>query len=368
MCDAPLRLRPSDDVRWDLVSLGEIMLRLDPGEGRIATARRFDVWEGGGEYNVARGLRRCFGLRTSVVTALADNPVGRLVEDLVHQGAVDTSHIRWVPHDGMGRAVRNGLNFTERGFGVRAALGCYDRGATAVSQLRAGDIDWTSIFEREGARWFHTGGIFAALSETTADVAEEAMRAARAAGVVVSYDLNYRPSLWRDVGGQERAIEVNRRLVGLVDVLFGNEEDLSSALGYTIDGVDESYSDLDTSSYASTLHQVVADFPNLAVIATSLRVVRTATSNGWGGICFADGEILQVPGFPELEILDRVGGGDSFASGLIYGLLSGDELQVALEYAVAHGALAMTTPGDNSMASVAEVQRLAAGGSARVQR
>jgi 2-dehydro-3-deoxygluconokinase len=358
-----LRLRPREEVRWDLVALGEVMLRLDPGEGRIATARRFDVWEGGGEYNVARGLRRTFGLQTSVVTALADNPVGRLVEDLVHQGAVDASHIRWVPYDGSGRAVRNGLNFTERGFGVRAPLGCSDRGGTAVSQLRPGDIDWESIFTREGTRWLHTGGIFAALSAGTADVAEEAMLAARAAGVVVSYDFNYRPSLWEGRGGHERAMAVNRRLVGLVDVLFGSYEDLSAVLGD-----ERPASEPDASIQASTFERVTERFPDLAVIASSSRVVKSATLNSWGGICYAGGEVVEAMLRPDLEILDRVGGGDSFAAGFIYGLLSGFELEDALEYGVAHGALAMTTPGDNSMAALADVARVAAGRTARAQR
>jgi 2-dehydro-3-deoxygluconokinase len=363
-----LPLRPRDEVRWDLVALGEIMLRFDPGEGRIATARTFDVWEGGGEYNVARGLRRCFGLRTSVVTALADNPVGRLIEDLVHQGAVDASHIRWVPYDGSGRAVRNGLNFTERGFGLRAPLGCSDRGSTAVSQLRPGDIDWASVFEREGTRWFHTGGIFAALSETTADVAEEAMRAARAAGVIVSYDFNYRPSLWQASGGHARAMEVNRRLVGLVDVLFGSEADLSAVLGDGVGGDRGTAAEPDASTTLSLFERVIERFPGVAVIASSLRTVKTATVNSWGGICYANGEVVEAVRRPDLEILDRVGGGDSFASGLIYGLLSGFEIKEALEYGVAHGALAMTTPGDNSMAVLADVARVASGGAAGVQR
>ena len=248
MKEAPMPLvasRPAEDCRWDLVALGEVMLRLDPGEGRIATARSLRVCEGGGEYNVARGLRRCFGLRTAVVTALADNPVGRLVEDLMLQGGVDQSHVSWVPYDGVGREVRNGLNFTERGFGVRGAVGCSDRGNTAVSQLRPGDIDWDEIFAREGARWFHCGGIFAALSESTADVAAEAMASARRHGTIVSYDLNYRPSLWKSIGGQERAREVNRALAPLVDVMLGNEEDFSAALGFPVEGVDEDLSDLD---------------------------------------------------------------------------------------------------------------------------
>ncbi len=361
-------LRGRDQSRWDVVALGEVMLRLDPGDGRIATARTFRAWEGGGEYNVARGLRKCFGLRTSVVTALADNPVGRLIEDLIHQGGVDTSHVSWVPYDGIGRAVRNGLNFTERGFGVRGALGCSDRGWTAASQLRPGQIDWAEIFEREGTRWFHTGGIFAGLSETTADVAEEAMRAARAVGAIVSYDLNYRASLWAGIGGAQQAAAVNRRLVRLVDMLFGNEEDLSAGLGYESAGVDDSYLELDTSSYTPMFEQAVEDFPNLLLIATSLRAVKSASVNGWGGICFVDGRVVRADFRQDLEIFDRVGGGDSFASGLIYGLLTGLEIDEALEFGVAHGALAMTTPGDNSMATLAEVKRLVKGGSARVQR
>jgi len=344
------------------------MLRLDPGDERVSTARAFRAWEGGGEYNVARGLRRCFGLRTTLATAFADNPVGRLIEDFILQGGVDTSHIRWVPYDGIGRAVRNGLNFTERGFGVRGAVGCSDRGHTAASQLRPGDIDWPAIFEQEGARWLHTGGIFAGLSETTADVAEEAMQAARAAGVVVSYDLNYRPSLWQGIGGAERAVEVNQRLAANVDVMFGNEEDFSAALGYEIAGVDEAFSSLEAESYATMMEAVVRDYPNLKVIATSLRAVKSATINDWGGICYAGGQTHVADLRADLQILDRVGGGDSFASGLIYGLQTGLDAAEALAYGVAHGALAMTTPGDTSMATLAEVERLATGGHARVRR
>jgi 2-dehydro-3-deoxygluconokinase len=355
------------DCRWDLVALGEVMLRLDPGEGRIATTRTFQTWEGGGEYNVARSLRKCFGLRTSVVTALADNPIGRLVEDLILQGGVDVSHIHWVPYDGIGREARNGLTFTERGFGVRGALGCSDRGHTAVSQLRTGDIDWEQIFLFERARWLHCGGIFTALSETTAEVAGEAMRAARAAGTVVSYDLNYRPSLWKGIGGTERAVSVNRSLVSLVDVLFGNEEDFAAALGFDVGG-DASFSRLDNAAYSAMLGRVVAEYPNLRVVATSLRAVHSATQNDWSGICWAGGGVTESVVYPGLEILDRVGGGDSFASGLIFGFLTGLEVQEALAYAVAHGALAMTTPGDTSMATLAEVRRLATGGNARIER
>jgi 2-dehydro-3-deoxygluconokinase len=363
-------LEPKDAAacRWDLVSLGEVMLRLDPGEGRIHTARAFQVWEGGGEYNVARGLRRCFGLRTAIVTALVDNPVGRLVEDLMLQGGVDLSLLRWVDYDGVGRSVRNGLNFTERGFGVRGALGCSDRGHTAVSQLRPGDIDWDDIFGASGARWFHTGGIFAALSETTPLVAGEAMEAARRHGTLVSYDLNYRPSLWKAIGGQARAREVNRALVPLVDVLLGNEGDFTAALGFEVEGLDPNLSALDPTSFGRMIGRVVETYPNVKAVATTLRVARTATRNDWGAVCWMEGIFHQAMLRMELEILDRVGGGDSFASGLIYGFLSGLDAQRAVEYGAAHGALAMTTPGDTSMATRAEVEAVMAGAGARVER
>jgi 2-dehydro-3-deoxygluconokinase len=363
-----LDLRSAEESRWDLVSLGEVMLRLDPGEERIATTRSFRAWEGGGEYNVARGLKRCFGLRTAIVTALADNPVGRLIDDLIYQGGVDRAHLGWVTYDGVGREVRNGLNFTERGFGVRGAVGCSDRGHTAVSQLRPGDVDWEQIFGVEGARWFHCGGIFAALSETTAEVALEAMEAAHRHGTVVLYDLNFRPSLWKSIGGPTRATEVNRRLVGHVDVLLGNEEDFSAALGFEIEGVDENLLHLDLDAYARLLEQVMAAYPRLAAVATTLRQVRSATVNDWSAVCRTSTGFHVGPAFEALEILDRVGGGDSFASGFFYALLNGWEPENALGYGVAHGALAMTTPGDTSMATLAEVERLVAGRAARVQR
>jgi 2-dehydro-3-deoxygluconokinase len=362
-----VKILDASAARYDLASLGEVMLRFDPGEGRIATTRSFRVWEGGGEYNVARGLRRCFGLRTAIVTALVDNPVGRLVEDLMLQGGVDLSWVRWVPDDGVGRRARNGLNFTERGFGVRAAVGCSDRGNTAVSQLKPGDIDWERLFA-SGVRWFHTGGIFAALSETTPLVAREAMDAARRHGVIVSYDLNYRPSLWKGIGGPERAREVNRALVSLVDVLFGNEEDFSVALGFEVEGVDEQHSALPAEAFKTMIGRVRAEFPSLQAIATTLRVARTATRNDWGAIAWFDGAFYEATPRSDLEILDRVGGGDSFASGLIYGFLTNRGPQWAVECGAAHGALAMTTPGDTSMATLAEVERVMKGGTARVSR
>jgi 2-dehydro-3-deoxygluconokinase len=355
-------------ARWDELSLGEVMLRLDPGEGRVATTRRFDVWEGGGEYNVARGLRRCFGLRTAVATALADNPVGRLVEDLMLQGGVDLSLLRWAPYDGVGRTVRNGLNFTERGFGVRAAAGCSDRGHTAIAQTAPGTWDWEEIFgPANGARWFHTGGIFAALSEMTPAVAAEAMDGARRHGTPISYDLNFRDSLWKSIGGKAKAQEVNRELVRKVDLLLGNEEDFSAMLGISIAGVAEDFGELPLGSYEQMLRDVAAAYPNLKLVATTLRTAHTATGNAWGAMALYQDEIVVVPQ-REIEILDRVGGGDSFASGLIYGILAGKPVEWAVRCGVAHGALAMTTPGDTSMATLAEVERVMKGGSARIAR
>lgn len=363
----PLPIRPAADTRYDAVSLGEVMLRLDPGEGRIRTARHFRAWEGGGEYNVVRGLRRAFGLRTAVVTALADNEIGRLVEDLVLQGGVDTTYIRWVPYDGIGREARNGLNFTERGFGVRGAVGVSDRGHTAASQLA--DVDWDHLFGEVGVRWLHTGGIYAALSDTAAATVLEAVTAAQRHGTVVSYDLNYRPSLWKSVGGQGRAQEVNREIARHVDVMIGNEEDFTAALGFEVEGVDEHLSDLEVGSFGAMIDRVAAEFGNFQVIATTLRTVRSAGTNDWGALAWSrDTGLVQATHRPGLEILDRVGGGDSFASGLVYGLLEGEPLATAVEYGAAHGALAMTTPGDTTMASKAEVLKLAGGGGARVDR
>jgi 2-dehydro-3-deoxygluconokinase len=363
-----LKIKPKDQCKWDLVALGEVMLRLDPGDGRIHTTRNFQVWEGGGEYNVARGLKRCFGLNTTVATAFVDNPVGRLVEDLIYQGGVDQSHVKWVKDDGVGRTVRNGLNFTERGFGLRAALGCSDRGHTAVSQLKPGDIDWEKIFGREGSRWFHCGGIFCALSETTPAVAKDAMETARKYGTIISYDLNYRESLWKSIGGQARAREVNRALAPLIDVMIGNEEDFTAALGFEVDGVDEHLSNLDIGNFKKMIERAVREYPNFKLVGTTLRNARTATINDWGAVCYYDGRLYQAPLRENLEIFDRIGGGDSFASGLIYGFLTDQGPQRAVEYGAAHGALAMTTPGDTSMATLTEVERAMKGGGARVAR
>ena len=362
-----LNVRAKEECRWDLVSLGEVMLRLDPGDRRIWTTRQFEVSEGGGEYNVARGLKRCFGLDTAIVTAFADNPVGRLLQDLIYQGGVDQSLVQWVPFDGIGRTVRNGLNFTERGYGVRPALGCSDRGHTAASLMKAGDIDWDHVFGKLGARWLHTGGIFCALSASTAEVAVEAMKAAKKHGVLVSYDLNYRESLWKAIGGKKKAQEVNRAIAPMIDVMIGNEEDFSAALGFEVEGVDENIRDFKVEAFKKMIEKVVKEFPFKAV-ATTLRKAKTATRNDWGAICYHDGRFYEAQNRPDLEIFDRVGGGDSFASGLIYGFLTGQDTQWCVECGAAHGALAMTTPGDTTMTTLKEVTNVMKGAGARIAR
>lgn len=365
---AVLNVKPKESCKYDIISLGEIMLRFDPGDGRIKNAREFKVWEGGGEYNVARGLRKCFGMSAGVVTAFADNDVGRLIEDFIMQGGVDVSLIKWVPYDGIGRNVRNGFNFTERGFGVRGALGVSDRGNTAASQLKKGDIDWEYIFGTLGVRWIHTGGIYAALSDTTPDVVLEAVQVAKKYGTIVSYDLNYRPSLWSHIGGKARAQAVNKEIAKYVDVMIGNEEDFTACLGFEVEGNDENLKELNLDGYKKMIGEVVKAYPNFKVVATTLRTVRSATVNDWSAICYADGQIHKASDYTGLEIYDRVGGGDSFASGLAYGLMTtGDPLK-AVNYGAAHGALAMTTPGDTSMASLKEVESLMKGAGARVQR
>ena len=364
-----LPIKPANTCAFDQLSLGEVMLRLDPGEGRVRTTRHFQAWEGGGEYNTSRGLRKCFGYKTAVVTAFVDNEVGHLIEDFIMQGGVATDFIHWREDDGIGRTVRNGLNFTERGFGVRGAVGVSDRGHTAASQLAPDDVDWDHIFGELGVRWFHTGGIFAGLSPTSAQTTLAAVKAAKRHGTIVSYDLNYRPSIWKASGGQPAAQQVNREVARHVDVMLGNEEDFSAALGFTVDGVDDGLTVLPVEQFAAMINQVVAEYPNFVATATTLRTVRSATVNDWGAIAWSAATgVVEAIHRPGLEILDRVGGGDSFASGFIYGLLSGESLATAVEYGAAHGALAMTTPGDTSMASRADVLKLAGGGGARVDR
>lgn len=363
-----MKIRDKKDCKYDLISLGEVMLRLDPGEGRIRSARSFTAWEGGGEYNVARGLSKCFGMDTAIVTSLVKNDVGLLIEDFINQGNVDTDFIIWRDFDGIGRSVRNGLNFTERGFGVRGALGISDRAYTAASQLKPGDIDWDYIFGEVGARWFHTGGIFAALSETTGQVVIEAVKAAKKYGTITSYDLNYRPSLWKDIGGQEQCQKVNREIAKYIDVMIGNEEDFTACLGFEVEGNTDDLTDLDTDAYNKMIREVAKAYPNFKVIGNTLRDVITASINDWGAQAWCDGKVYMSRHYDRLEILDRVGGGDSFASGLIYGILTGKSIEEAVNYGAAHGALAMTTAGDTSQAKLDEVENLVQGGSARVKR
>lgn len=363
-----LNIKDERDCRYDMISLGEVMLRLDPGDTRVRCAQNFRVWEGGGEYNVARGLSYCFGMKTAIVTALAQNDIGYLIEDCIRRAGVDTSLIEWKVFDGIGRKTRNGLNFTERGFGVRGALGISDRANTAASQIKVGDVDWERIFGEYGVRWFHSGGIFAALSDTTAEAVIEAVKVAKKYGTVVSYDLNYRPSLWRDIGGQERAQQINKEIAKYIDVMLGNEEDFTKCLGFEVKNVDKQMKKLDSESYCRMIDEVSKTYPNFKVIATTLREVKTATVNNWSAMAWMDGRIAKGINMENLEIYDRVGGGDSFASGLIYGLMTTGDIERAVNYGIAHGALAMTTPGDTSMARLNEVESLMNNGNARVQR
>jgi len=339
-------LKPKSESTWDLVSLGEVMLRFDPGDDRIHTARTFRVWEGGGEYNVARNLAKCFRLDAAIVTALADNQIGRLVEDLIDQGRVDTSEIIWRETDGISRRARNGMYFMERGFGSRTPVGCSDRGNTAVSQLKAGDVDWQSIFTGTGTRWFHTGGIFAGLSESTAETAAEAMKAAKAAGTVVSYDLNYRHSLWADRGGRDAADEINRELLQYSDVVFG------------VSGFDPGLAKYSENVFRDAAAKMSDANPNLSVVATTLRDVLSASEHDLSGVCFADGEVRKAKTFAGVEVLDRVGSGDAFAAGVIFGILSGRSLADAVEVGAASAVLSLSSLGDGSSATLEEIERV----------
>lgn len=342
MTGSVLDLRPRETCGWDVAALGEVMLRFDPGEDRVRNARQFRVWEGGGEYNLARAARKCFGLRSTVVTALPRCETGALVEDLILQGGVDVSHILWRQFDGLGRSTRVGLNFTERGFGIRPALGVSDRGHSAASQMQPGEVDWDRLFGQEGVRWFHTGGIFAALSDETAQLTLEAIAAARRHGTIVSYDLNYRASLWAGRGGFEAARELNREIAAHADVLFG------------ADGLGSRPTNGDP---RDAIASVTEDFPGLRVVATTQRRAQSASRNDWQALIWAGGEYHASAVRPDLDVFDRVGGGDAFASGVACALLAGHTAARAVEYGAAHGALAMTTPGDASMASLAEIER-----------
>jgi 2-dehydro-3-deoxygluconokinase len=358
-------IKPAAECRWDCVALGEVMLRLDPGESRIRSARSFAVWEGGGEYNVARGLRKTFGERTSIVTALPRTEIGALVEDLILQGGVDTRHIVWRPTDGAGPGDRVGLNFTERGFGPRPALGVSDRSNSAASQLGPDDVDWDHLFGSEGVRWLHTGGIFSALSARSAETALAAVRAARRHGVAVSFDLNYRASLWNSHPDPEAARRVNREIAGLVDVLIGDEYAYASCLGVNSDR--ERVEPCDSRPFDALVNRLAGQWPNVQVFAASLRDPVSASFNRWGGVLWSGGQRYATP-VRGIEILDRVGGGDAFAAGIAYAFLHDLGPQAAVDFGVAHGALAMTTPGDNAASSLAEVKAMAGGAGAAAVR
>lgn len=358
-------LIPADETRWDCVAMGEVMLRLDPGAGRVRTARSFAVHEGGGEYNVARALSKVFSRRSAVVTALVDNEIGHLAEDLIMAGGVSLDHVVWVPFDGLG-FTRVGLNFTEKGFGMRPPLGVSDRANSAASKMAPGDVDWARLFDDEKARWLHTGGIFAGLSESTTELALEGVAAARSAGTVVSYDVNHRASVW--ASATRDPVEVNRQMLQHVDAAFGSIEDYRTGLGFAIEecATDEWVSD--PSRFASLARAVLAEFPQLQVIGMSLRDSRTAGFNHWGGVIFSEGLVHTARLHRDLEIYDRVGGGDGFVSGVMWSLLDGRTPAEAVEVGVAHGALTMTTPGDTSMVTQHEVLHAVTASDARADR
>ncbi|WDE96402.1 sugar kinase [Lentisphaera profundi] len=354
-----MKMKTKEVCSYDILSLGEVMLRLDSGEERVRNTRQFKAWEGGGEYNVARGLHRCFNQRAAIVTALADNDIGYLIEDLIYQGGVDMTYLKHLPSDE--RGLRNGLNFTERGFGFRSSLGTSDRGDTAISRLKPGDIDWHKIFGKDGVRWFHTGGVFAALSDSSKEVALEAVKIAKQYGTKVSYDPNYRASLWSDRGGVEAAQELNREISNYADVIMGMS--LDSAI------IDLNLNKLNQKELTNIFEKTAAKFPDLKVITTTLREVKSATINDWRAIAWSPEQgLVESSHYKNLELLDRVGGGDSFASGLIYGLLKGGALQEAVDYGAAHGVLAMTTPGDTSSARLDEVEQVMKGAGEAVIR
>ena len=365
-----LNLRDAGSCDLDMLALGECMIRLSPpGHGRIEFASQFEVWVGGGEYNVSFALSR-LGLRTGWVGGLVDNPVGRIILNHARSGGVDTSHVVMRSYDGIGREARIGLNFTEVGLGPRPAVTMYDRGHSATSRLKPGDVDWDTIFHKRGVRWLHTGGIFTCLSDSTRMVAAEALKAAHEAGTIVSYDLNFRSKLWSSAD----AIATTRPLVPHIDCLIGNEEDFQRVLGYEVEGADMAKgTDLPIESYKRMVRRVATDYPNLKVIGTTLRAVLNASENDWSAILYwaENDTFCQGPRFERLIIEDRVGGGDGFASGFAYGFLTGPpdgDPQTAVNLGTAHGALLQTTRGDTSQISLEELEHLAGGGGARIIR
>ena len=360
-----LNLKPNGEL--DFLSLGALVHRLDPGVVPFRKARHCDIHVSGGEYNAAANLSDGFGLKTGIATALVDYPVGHLIAEAVRAMGVRPFY-KHFQHNGV-TGPNHATVYSDRGYGVRAPVVFYNRANEAAAQLKPGDFDWQAIFVRSegsGVRWFHSGGIFAALSETTGELIIEGMKAAKAAGAVTSFDVNYRAKLWQLWGGQERARGVLRRIVEHVDVLVGNEEDLQLGLG--MPGPDiGARSGLDPSSFIGMMDHLVDHFPRVKVVATTLREVHSADHHTWGAVAWVDGQSFVAPTC-ELQVLVRVGGGDGFASGFFHGLLSGEEPEAALRLGWAHGALLTTTPGDTTMVTLEQVHAFARGGSARIQR
>lgn len=359
----PLKLRAADECQLDVLTFGECMIRLSPpGHQRIELTPYFEAYVGGGEYNVSYALSR-YGLRTAWVSRLVDNPLGSFIRNHARASGMDLSHVVWIPYDGVGKADRIGLNFTEVGIGVRASVTMYDRGHSAAAHIKPGEVDWKTIFSR-GVRWFHTGGICTALSDSSAAVVKEALEAARNVGAVISYDLNFRSKLW----SSEKAIAVTRDLVPFIDVLIGNEEDFQKVLGFKVEGVDESLKKLPVEAYKQMVRRVVEKHTNIRAVGTTLREVVSGLVNNWSAILYYDGDFFQSIRYEGLEVEDRVGGGDGFCSGLIYSFLHGMSAQEAVNAGAAHGALLQSTRGDTSMVTWEEVQHVMKGGSARIKR
>lgn len=351
------------EAALDFAAVGALIHRLDPGIIPFRKASRCDIHVSGGEFNVAANLADCFGMKTGVVSAIADYPIGELIAERVRAMGV-RGFFKHFKHNGV-----NGPNmatvYSDRGQGVRAPVVFYNRSNEAAAQLKPGDFDWASIFAG-GVRWFHSGGIFAALSETTSEVIIEGMKAAKAAGAIVSFDLNFRAKLWNIWGGEKKAVEVIARIVDNVDVLVGNEEDLQMGLGIPGPEV-ASRSKLDPSAFFGMIGQVVKKHPKVKIVATTLREVHSTNRHSWSAVAWVDGKTYQAP-TAELDVLDRVGGGDGYAAGFIYGILTGRDPQEAVNLGWAHGALLTTFPGDTTMATVDQVEAFAKGGSARIQR
>lgn len=359
-----LKIKPVDSCELDILSLGECMIRLSPpGHQRIELTPYFEAWAGGGEYNVAYALSR-LGLRTAWTSKLVKNPLGAFIKNHAQASGMDISEVAWIPYDGVGIADRIGLNFTEVGIGVRSSVTMYDRGHAAASHLKPGDIDWKRIFNTRAVRWFHTGGIFTALSESCAQTVKEAMQAAHAAGTIVSYDLNFRSKLWTS----EQAIATTKELVKYIDVLIGNEEDFQKVLGFEVKGTDENLKKLPIEGYKTMVKQVVDAYPHIQIVGTTLREVISGLLNNWSAIMYYDGEFYQSVRYENLEIEDRVGGGDGFCSGTVYGLLNGKTPQECVNLGAAHGALLQSTRGDTSMITLEELMHVYKGGSARIKR